>query len=296
LKVRTTLWIVAVVIVALAAAELELRATGIHRIPLFRSDAHYEYFTLPDQVLRIGAARFVTNALGMRNGPIGPKKGRRVLVIGDSVINGGFTLDQDSMATERANAKARAEGRDVEYINLSANSWGAGNVAAFLKAHGTFDADAVIAVFSSHDAQDRMTFEAVVGVHPSFPERHPATAIGAALQRLRFRFASRTPPSEAPYHVRQVRFDPGWRQLTELLADDEQPFFVLFHAEHDELRRGTYNTEGTQLQDSLHHWNVPVTPLLPLLSAGMYDDGIHLNARGHAMLADVLWGHCGPTE
>jgi lysophospholipase L1-like esterase len=290
MKARTTLWIVAVVIAATVAAELVLRGTGIHRIPLFRSDARYEYFTLPDQVLRIGAVRFVTNALGMRNGPIGPKKVRRVLVIGDSVINGGFTVDQDGIATERANAKARTEGRNVEFVNLSANSWGAGNVAAFLEAHGTFEADAVIAVFSSHDATDRMNFEAVVGQHPSFPAQHPATAIGAALQRLRFRFATPTPASEGP------KFDPGWRHLIEVLADAELPFTVLFHSERDELLSGTYNTEGAQLMDSLHQWNVPVTPLLPVMSTEMYKDGIHLNAQGHAMLADVLWAHSMPTE
>jgi len=290
MKARTTRWIVAVVLVATVVVELGLRATGIHRIPLFRSDARYEYFTLPDQVLRIGAVRFATNALGMRNGPIGPKKGRRVLVIGDSVINGGFTVDQDSIATERANARARAEGRDIEFVNLSANSWGAGNVAAFLEAHGTFDADEVIAVFSSHDATDRMTFEEVVGQHPSFPARHPATAIGAALRRLRFRFGQGTHASEGP------SFDPGWRQLTNALAAAELPFTVLFHAERDELHSGTYNTEGMQLMDSLHKWNVPTTPLLPMLQANMYNDGIHLNAQGHALLADVLWAHSMPAE
>jgi lysophospholipase L1-like esterase len=290
IKARTTLWIVAVAIITTVVAELVLRSTGIHRIPLFRSDARYEYFTLPDQVLRIGAVRFVTNALGMRNGPIGPKRGRRVLVIGDSVINGGFTVDQDSIATERANAKARAEGLNVELVNLSANSWGAGNVAAFLKAHGTFEADAVIAVFSSHDAMDRMNFETVVGQHPSFPAQHPATAIGAALQRLRFRFAPMTQASEGP------RFDKGWRQLTSVLSSAELPFTVLLHAEQDELHNGTYNTEGQQLMDSLQQWNVPVTPLLQVMRTDMYKDGIHLNAKGHAMLADVLWVHSLPTE
>lgn len=290
MKARNILWIVVVAIVATVAAELVLRGTGIHRIPLFRSDPRYEYFTLPDQVLRTGTVRFVTNVLGMRNGPIGPKKGRRVLVIGDSVINGGFTVDQDSIATGRANAKARAEGLNVEFLNLSANSWGAGNVAAFLEAHGTFEADAVIAVFSSHDAMDRMNFEAVVGQHPSFPAQHPATAIGAALQRLRFRFATPTPASDGP------RFDPGWQHLIDVLADAELPFTVLLHAEQVELHNGTYNTEGEQLMDSLHQWNVHVTPLLQVMRTEMYKDGIHLNAQGHAMLADVLWAHSMPIE
>lgn len=290
MKARTTLWILAVVIVATVAVELVLRGTGIHRIPLFQSDARYEYFTLPDQVLRIGAVRFVTNTLGMRNGPIGPKMGRRVLVIGDSVLNGGFTVDQDSMATERANARARAEGRDVEFLNLSANSWGAGNVAAFIDAHGTFEADEVIAVFSSHDAMDRMSFEAVVGQHPSYPAQHPATAIGAALHRLRFRFAPSTPASEGP------SFDTGWRQLIDVLSSAELPFTVLLHAERDELYSGTYNTHGVQLMDSLNHWNVSVTRLLQVMRTDMYNDGIHLNAQGHALLADVLWAHCVPAE
>jgi len=36
--------------------------------------------------------------------------------------------------------------------------------------------------------------------------------------------------------------------------------------------------------------------LLPAIRAGMYNDGIHLNAKGHAMLADVLWAHSIPAE
>jgi hypothetical protein len=105
-----------------------LRKAGLRSIPLFRSDQRNAYFAPPLQDLQIGTLRFATNALGMRNGPLGPKKGRRVLVIVESVINGGFTVDQNSIATERANSKARAEGREVEYLNLSANDslagWG----------------------------------------------------------------------------------------------------------------------------------------------------------------------------
>ena len=290
MKGSTAIGIGLLVIAGSSAAELLLRNAGLRSIPLFQSDQRYEYFTAPLQSLQIGAVRFTTNEQGMRNGPIAQKKGRRVLVMGDSVINGGYSVDQDSLATELANAKARQQGVAIEFINLSANSWGAGNVAAFLEAHGTFDADEVIAVFSSHDACDRMTFDAVVGVHPSFPAEQPCLALGAALHRATYRPGALGTTAPAPC------FDPGWQQLRSILKKHELPITVLLHPELNEIESGTYNAGGQQLLDTLRSWNFRTTPMLHLMHSSMYTDGIHLNAQGHAVLAGALWDQTLSSE
>ncbi|MBL8002190.1 MAG: hypothetical protein JNL05_09540, partial [Flavobacteriales bacterium] len=80
-------------------AELVLRTLGLRDHPVFVVDPRYEYLMAPGQDVRYGGIRYVTNDIGLRNGPIGPKKRRRVLVLGDSVINGGQQTTQDSLAT-----------------------------------------------------------------------------------------------------------------------------------------------------------------------------------------------------
>src|SRR5262245_53463344 len=155
------------------AGEIALRLWGMRRYPLFVADTRYEYMTAPSQDMHFGRVRFATNELGMRCAPVGPKRRKRVLVIGDSVINGGYQTTQDSLATEIAQ---QAIGDPVQVLNLSAPSWGPDNAAAFIAAHPVLEPDLIIAVFSSHDTFDRMTFEPVVGHHPSYPARKPMLA------------------------------------------------------------------------------------------------------------------------
>src|SRR6187402_3328921 len=67
--------------------EVALRLQGLRDHPLYAADPRYEYMTRPDQDVHYGRIHFRTNELGLRSAPIGKKRGRRVLVIGDSVVN-----------------------------------------------------------------------------------------------------------------------------------------------------------------------------------------------------------------
>lgn len=264
-------------LVGLGCAELVLRALGRRDHPLFRADARYEYLMRPDQDVRYGRIHYVTNALGLRSPPLGAKRGRRVLIIGDSVINGGQQTTQDSLATEKA---ARRTG--VEVINLSAGSWGTDNAMAWIRAHGLLDADALLVVLSSHDAYDRMTFEPLVGRHPSYPAVRPQLALSAELARLVHRFSERRPPAGPRV------FADGWRALRDTAIVRDLPLTVILHPELGELAMRRYDERGARILDSLAAWRVPVVPLLGRMDSAMYTDRIHLNDRGQAALADVL--------
>lgn len=264
---------------ALLCAELWLRVLGRRDHPLFRADARYEYLMLPDQDAHYGRIRYRTNALGLRSPPVGAKRGRRVLIIGDSVINGGQQTTQDSLATEKA---ARATG--IELVNLSAGSWGTDNAMAWIRAHGLLDADALVVVLSSHDAYDRMTFAPVVGVHPSYPAERPLLALSTVIDRWRHRSADR-PAVPSPR-----RFAEGWRALRDTAAARGIPLMVLLHPELGELAMGRYDDRGTRILDSLSAWHVPVLRSLDRMDSTMYTDRIHLNDRGQATLALLLTG------
>ncbi|MBL7964349.1 MAG: hypothetical protein JNM31_10965 [Flavobacteriales bacterium] len=267
----------------LLLAELALRAWGMRRYPLYRTDARYEYFTLPDQDCHFGRIRYSTNAEGMRSPKVGPKRRKRVLVVGDSVINGGYQTTQDSLATRRVEREwPDSLGPAPEVINLSAGSWGAGNVAAFLQAHGTFDADLVVAVFSSHDAFDHMTFEPVVGVHPSYPDHKPASAVAFLLRKW---FYAHFPP--APPTKERI-LDHGWQALVLQTRAKELPMVVLLHPERHELAMGAYDDRGRTLRDSLSGWGIPLLPMIGRMDPALYTDRIHLNNAGQHQLAVLL--------
>ncbi len=266
-----------VLLANLAITEIVLRGLGRLDHPLFVADPRYEYLMRPDQDVWYGPIHYVTNALGLRSPPIGPKRGRRVLIIGDSVINGGQQTTQDSLATERA---ARRTGIDL--INLSAGSWGTENAMAWIRANGLLQADAVVIVLSSHDAYDRMTFEPVVGHHPSYPAERPRSALSAELHRRTHCFRDRRPPRS------HYGFATGWSDLRDTAVVRDLPLTVVLHPELGELAMGRYDDRGARILDSLSAWNVPVVPLLGRMDSALYTDRIHLNDRGQAVLADVL--------
>lgn len=280
-------WALVVLLVLVATGELVLRALGLGDPLLYVADPRYEYLMAPDQDLRHGAIRYTTNALGLRNAPIGPRKRRRVLVFGDSVINGGFETTQDSLATGLAQAAT-----GVELINISAASWGPDNAMAFLRGHGAFGADGLIAVFSSHDAFDAMTFRPIVGLHPAYPANRPSLAWCALMDRLRFRTGLGWRPERTG-----SAFVRGWRDLRDTCLALGIPFTVLLHAEQGEVAAHHYDPRGTRILDSLHAWNAAVVELIHMEDTSLYADRIHLNSRGQHLLATALERACmGPLD
>lgn len=270
-------WFLFAVTVLLGSWEVVLRIRGYHRLPVFVADERYEYMTAPNQDLHAGGVRFTTNDLGMRCAPVGAKKRKRVLVVGDSVINGGLSSTQDSLATSIAE---RTTGAQV--LNCSAPSWGPDNAAAFIGTHGLFYADLVIAVFSSHDAFDRMTFEPIVGHHPAYPDHQPMFAVEAYVRKLLY---SNNLPSSLS---RDEAFNEGWKRLIEQARTAGIPFVVVVHPEAVEVAQHRYDARGEQLLDSLRSWRVPVVEMLDRNDSTMYWDNIHLNDHGQRALGATL--------
>ena len=272
---KWSLRMVFAIVLLTVCGEVVLRMRGYDQLPVFVADPRFEYMTAPGQDLHAGGVRFTTNAFGMRCGPIGAKKRKRVLVIGDSVINGGLSSTQDSLATSIAAVAAGAE-----VLNCSAPSWGPDNAAAFLDAHGLFDADLVIAVFSSHDAFDRMTFEPIVGHHPAYPDHRPLLALEAYVDKL-LSTASGTPSASST-------FNEGWKRSADQARAAILPFVVVLHPETLEVEQQRYDARGQQVLDSLRAWRVPVVEMLGRMNSRMYWDNIHLNDHGQRALGAAL--------
>jgi len=160
---------------------------GLGDPPLHIADPEIEYLSKPGTYHRFGNTIHI-NAYHMRSPEFPVAKTQpqelRILFLGDSVINGGALTDQKDLATEILRSQLSRElERPVVVGNVSAGSWGPGNLLAYVKRFGIYQADIVVLVLNGMDIGDNPTAEAKVGVDPSFPAVPPASAVMEAMQR-----------------------------------------------------------------------------------------------------------------
>jgi hypothetical protein len=150
-------------VVGLISSELFLRAQyGLGDPPRMMDDPLTEYRYAPDGHYRRRGNAIDINQYSMRSDAFPAKKTtaneRRVLVIGDSIVNGGAQSDQRQLATSILQVELRQR-LNVPCVvgNVSAGSWGPQNMLGYVRRFGLLDADAVVIVVSSHDAFDQVT-------------------------------------------------------------------------------------------------------------------------------------------
>lgn len=176
----TGLIIVASLFVLVGLLEVYARVVlGLGNPPLWMADPEIEYLPQPAKsYLRFGN-RISYNAYSMRSRDFPRNKVNpaelRVLVVGDSIINGGAHTDQQALATTLLEHKlAESLDRPVMVANIAAGSWGPPNILAYLRRFGLFDADVVVIVLNSPDYADAPTFQPL---GPRRPQRKPVLAL-----------------------------------------------------------------------------------------------------------------------
>src|SRR5690606_12796944 len=126
----------------LVCVELILRlGYGFCNAPLYVKDPDYEYIYAPNQSVKRFGNTIRTNSLSMRNEELSVADSTVILLIGDSVVNGGSLTDNEDLASTLLETRLSDKlGHKVRVLNISAGSWGPDNGAAYLKKHGTFGA------------------------------------------------------------------------------------------------------------------------------------------------------------
>lgn len=292
-----TITIIASILVIL---ELTLRFKfGFCDALLYQSSDKYEYIAQPNQNRYRFGAHIQTNSHSQRSEEPDTTK-MKILGLGDSVLFGGTWMDQDSLATTLFNQES-----GMQMLNISAGSWGPDNCAAYLKEKGTFDAQAMVLVCSSHDAYDIMSLFPVVGNFPTYPDKQYPLAIWELIDRYLIpwwkmffaQYTAKLDPDatvvKAAQHTSVAKksaiFDPGFDQLKAIADSLRIPFGIYLHAETGELQRGAYNEMGQQICQWAEENQVL---LMKGLEEGekteMYKDIIHLNEKGQRHLADCL--------
>jgi lysophospholipase L1-like esterase len=297
---------VVALVTLLIVGELVARyALGLGDPPLSISHPTIEYMFKPSMTYHRFGNTVSYNAYSMRSPDFPSRKTDpnelRVMVMGDSVVNGGALTDQQSTVTSLLERALREElHRPVIVGNISAGSWGPPNLEAYANAYGWFDADVVVIVLSSHDYADAPTFEPIVGVSPDFPATRPRLAI----QELVTRYLPRILPSEPakPAVVSPAAVETCTAALHRLLRQARGAAKVVLLAQYPEKSElhGEFMTGHQVIADVAAAEGVPTLELREdLASAGsesqLYLDGIHPTALAQSRMASsfnrAILGH-----
>ncbi len=264
---------------------------------LMQEDSQYEYIAQPNQKRFRFRHNIQYNSLSMRSDEI-DSQATILLGLGDSVINGGVQTEQDSLATSiLTDSLTKHYRKKIQFLNISAGSWGPDNCFAFLKKHGHFGAKALFLIISSHDAYDNMNFEKVVDSHESYQSKQYKFAIYELIDRyliprMKMYFAK---PDISITHdsinkkEEKSPFNRGFKELTDYAKANHIPLILYLHAETVELENHTYNEQGKEIIRFAKENDIPI--LLDLeygLKLEDFRDGIHVNEQGQKKLAQNL--------
>jgi hypothetical protein len=302
---RWKVWIgrpLLVLIGLLVVGELVARFyLGLGDPPLSVPDSEIEYLFKPSQEVSRFGNRVAYNAYSMRSDDFPKEKQNeqslRIMVLGDSVINGGSRCDQSEIATELLKKTlADALRRPVTVGNISAGSWGPGNQLAYVQRYGLFDADVVVLVISSHDAGDVPTFKPIVGISPAFPEHKPVLALQEAVMRYLPRYlpiGGGKEPGDPTEVTNPTGAIDDLKELITIVRDQGVDLLIAQHPEKGELSK--QKREGfSAIASTAEAMGVPTIDLAPFyeeaIAAGneLYRDKIHPNAKGQRVIAEAL--------
>lgn len=285
-------------IILIIGLELFLRIyLGFCDTVLMQEDPNFEYIAQPDQERFRFRNRVKYNSFSMRSENIDTSS-IKILGFGDSVINGGVLTDQDSLATTiLSDSLSKFYGRKVQFLNISAGSWGPDNCYAYLEKYGDFEAESIFLFVSSHDAYDNMNFEKIVDNNPSFPSKQYPFALYELIDRyllpqIKSKLKkNRTEIDDLGINKKNFnsRFNSGFDSFATYSKNKGIPLAIYLHADQNELKSGAYNSQGKEIIRFANENRIPI--ILDLqngLELSDFRDNIHLNNKGQKKLANTI--------
>jgi hypothetical protein len=270
--------------VFLLVAELAFRVMAGDRL-LYRADAEIEYLPRPNQSLVQRGVRFETNSWGMRSPAASESKPDgvfRVLVLGDSVVFGHININHADLATTRLSVQTLADDRSIEALNVSAPSWGPGNLLAWIEANGLLGADAAVIVLSSGDLDDDRSFRPPD--RDIYPQQQPLFAFGD--------WAARQLPASSEMRPIDPRSPGDARRslpaLFQRISEAPAGACLLLHTTAEELASPTTSAGLEELSGRAREAAIDVIYTRDFLGASDYIDTVHLSADGQANLAIAM--------
>ena len=221
-------------VLALVVSEVFFRYVfGLGDPPLYKRDAAYEYALSSNQNLIRFGNKFSTNSFGMRSSNINPEQDEILLLVGDSVVNGGALLDQSETISTIIEQRFSAlyKYREVRVASISAGSWGPQNQIAFLEQLPELNIIGAALVFSSHDDSDIPTFR-----YPDtlVPQSRPALALEEVVRKylpaLLVRVIKFIKKDEEPIKIQNSHKNGGEvKKIVSTLERYNVPMFIYHH-------------------------------------------------------------------
>lgn len=185
--------VILAVVGVLVLLEVILRVLfGFGNPLIYVADEQIGYLLAPNQRTRRFGNQIEINQYSMRSPPTTVTRSPstlRVLLLGDSIANGGWWTDQEqtiaAMMTQMLQLLAvpGTAFNQVEVLNASASSWGPRNELAYLQRFGTFDAQAVVLLINTDDLFATAPTSLPVGRDHNYPSHKPPLALVEAALR-----------------------------------------------------------------------------------------------------------------
>jgi hypothetical protein len=261
------------------SAELAARALGVLDFPLYRLDPEMIYVISPSQRgTFFGGKAWDYNEYGMGGGPLEPGDRNGILLVGDSVVAGGFTLD----GRDKIDARL-AERLSRKVWSIGTGGWAFLNELAYLKRHRdllpTFGT--VVFVINSADFQGYGPWNA-----SGYPLARPASALAFIAQRKLF---GDGPPDTGIYSPTLTpEMESGWRDI---LAAFDGRVLIAKHSRAPELgssHPGLDAVVGELVRLSGGRAEVVEVARDPRWGAHLYKDSVHITPDGNAVIAAIL--------
>lgn len=291
-------WVGLVIIV-----EVGLRVFfGFGRPLIYQADTEVGYLLVPNQKTRRFGNRIEINQYSMRGSAITPtpESGRlRILLLGDSIVNGGWWTDQSDIISEILSQQLNQtlDRQTIEVLNVSAGSWGPPNQRAYLQKFGTFQAAYLILIINTDDLFSKPPNPNIVGRDRNYPDHHPILAILELLSRFSSsKEISLSPTQPEPndpvgYNLQAIQ------EIQEIATQAKMPFLLVMTPllreigtpgpRDYEIKARQRLTEMTQTQ------NIPYIDFLPIFNkidepTSLYRDHIHLSVEGNQQVTQKL--------
>jgi GDSL-like Lipase/Acylhydrolase family len=290
--------IVAALVVLVGGVEVALRSFfGFGNPLLYIADPQIGYLLAPNQQTRRFGNEIRINQYSMRSVSIAaerPAQTCRVLLLGDSIANGGWWTDQNHTISALLQQHLITT-RSAEVLNASANSWGPRNELAYLQRFGSFDSQVVVLLLNTDDLFAVAPTSIPVGRDRNYPAQKPISAISEAFSR--YATSAKPIPELAAWQKEggdRVGINlEAVRQINEFVTQHQgqlilglTPLLRELDGSRDyEVKARKRLTELTQKE------SIPYIDFLPLFNEmgnakSIYHDHIHFNLKGNQAIAE----------
>lgn len=298
--------IITIFVGLLIILEMGLRTLGFGNPLIYIADEEIGYLLAPNQRTRRFGNRIKINEYSMRGESVQstPRPFTlRVLILGDSIANGGWWTDQantiSSLMTHSLKVVTVNQFQAVEVLNASANSWGPRNELAYLRQFGNFNAQVVVLLINTDDLFATAPTCLPVGRDRNYPAKKPPLALVEVFNRYVFK------PKPIP-EMQMIQDEGGDRvgfnleaiSKIQVLAHQTNSQFLLAMTpllrEVGDPGPRDYEIKARQrLSECVQAQQITYIDFLPIFNKNphfkaLYHDHIHLNLQGNQLVAEVI--------